>query len=55
VLASRRFAMIDDGLGFHLVPWTPSLEQQLGRQVSGVARDDGSVDWGFGRNRRVGI
>ena len=37
-LASGRFAMIDDGLGFQLVPWTPSLEKQLGRHVSGVAR-----------------
>ncbi len=25
-LASGRFAMIDDGLGFQLVPWSPSLE-----------------------------
>jgi type IV secretory pathway VirD2 relaxase len=54
-LASGRFAMIDDGLGFQLVPWTPSLEKQLGRHVSGVARDDGGVDWGFGRNRGIGI
>jgi hypothetical protein len=30
-LASGRFAMIDDGLGFQLVPWSPSLEKQLGR------------------------
>jgi hypothetical protein len=30
-LASGRFAMIDDGLGFSLVPWTPTLERQLGR------------------------
>jgi hypothetical protein len=54
-LASGRFAMIDDGLGFQLVPWTPSLEKQLGRHVSGVARDDGGIDWGFGRNRGLGI
>lgn len=54
-LASGRFAMIDDGLGFQLVPWSPSLEKQLGRHVSGVARDDGGVDWGFGRNRELGI
>ncbi|MGY3585577.1 type IV secretory pathway VirD2 relaxase [Bradyrhizobium sp. USDA 4341] len=53
-LASGRFAMIDDGLGFQLVPWTPSLEKQLGRRVSGVARDDGGVDWGFGRSRGLG-
>ncbi len=54
-LASGRFAMIDDGLGFQLVPWTPSLEKQLGRHVSGVARYDGGVDWGFGRSRGLGL
>lgn len=54
-LASGRFAMIDDGLGFQLVPWTPSLEKQLGRHVSGVARNDGGVDWSFGRKRGLGL
>ena len=54
-LSSGRFAMIDDGLGFQLVPWTPSIEQQLGRHVSGVARGDGGVDWGFGRKRGLGL
>ncbi|WP_296739758.1 VirD2 family relaxase/mobilization nuclease [Mesorhizobium sp.] len=54
-LASGRFAMIDDGLGFQLVPWSPSLEKQLGRHVSGVARDDGGVDWDFGRKRGLGL
>ena len=29
-LASGRFAMIDDEMGFQLVPWRPALEQQLG-------------------------
>ncbi|KMY86401.1 Type IV secretory pathway, VirD2 components (relaxase) [Candidatus Paraburkholderia calva] len=50
-LASGRFAMIDDGMGFQLVPWTPSLDKQLDRHVSGVARDDGGIDWSFGRKR----
>ena len=54
-LASGRFAMIDDGLGFKLVPWSPSLEKQIGRHVSGVARDDGGVDWDFGRKRGLGL
>ncbi|MFC0217557.1 relaxase/mobilization nuclease domain-containing protein [Pseudochelatococcus lubricantis] len=54
-LASGRFAMIDNGLGFQLVPWSPSLEQQLGRHVSGVARSDGGVDWSFGRKRGLGL
>src|ERR1700747_2325429 len=39
-LASGRFAMIDDGLGFSLVPWTPSLERHVGREVLGIARLD---------------
>src|SRR3984893_11706087 len=43
-LSSGRFAMIDDGLGFQLVPWRPALEQQLGRQVSGVMLPSGGVE-----------
>jgi hypothetical protein len=49
-LASGRFAMIDDGLGFSLVPWSPSLERQLGRDVSGIAQA-GRIEWSFGRAR----
>lgn len=59
-LSSGRVAMIevmsgDGGMGFQLVPWTPSIEKQLGRHVSGVARGDGGVDWGFGRKRGLGL
>jgi type IV secretory pathway VirD2 relaxase len=55
ILSSGRFAMIDDGLGFQLVPWRPALEQQLGRQVSGVMLPSGGVDWSFGRRRGLGL
>ncbi|HXW71008.1 MAG TPA: DUF3363 domain-containing protein [Methylocella sp.] len=55
ILASGRFAMIDDGLGFQLVPWRSALEQQLGSQVSGVMVPGGTVDWSFGRKRGLGI
>lgn len=54
-LASGRFAMIDDGLGFQLVPWTPSLEKQIGQHVSGVSRGNSGVDWSFGRKRGLGM
>ena len=54
-LASGRFAMIDDGLGFQLVPWSPSLERQVGQHVSGVSHGAGGVDWSFGRNRGLGM
>ena len=54
-LTSGRFAMIDDGLGFQLVPWASTLEQQLGRQVSGVVRAGGGIDWALGRKRGLGL
>jgi hypothetical protein len=54
-LGSGRFAMIDDGLGFSLVPWRPALEQHIGRVVSGVAMPGGDVDWSFGRSRGLGL
>lgn len=54
-LASGRFAMIDNGLGFSLVPWSPSLEHQLGKQVSGIAMPGGSINWSFGRKRGLGL
>ena len=54
-LASGRFAMLDDGLGFRLVPWASTLEQQLGRQVSGVVRAGGGIDWTLGRKRDLGL
>jgi len=54
-LASGRFAMVDSGLGFQLVPWSPSLDSQIGKHISGVMRGDGGVDWSFGRGRGLGI
>jgi type IV secretory pathway VirD2 relaxase len=54
-LSSGRFAMIDNGLGFQLVPWAPSLEKQHDRYVDGVARNDGGVDWRHDRKRDLGI
>ncbi|MBN9505369.1 MAG: DUF3363 domain-containing protein [Altererythrobacter sp.] len=54
-LASGRFAMIEEGLGFQLVPWRPALEQQLGSPVAGTMTPGGGVDWTFGRQRGLGL
>jgi type IV secretory pathway VirD2 relaxase len=54
-LTSGRFTMIDNGLGFALVPWSHSLDNQLGKHISGVMRGDGGVDWSFGRGRGLGL
>jgi Protein of unknown function (DUF3363) len=50
-LTSGRFAMIDNGLGFALVPWTPALDRHLGRHVAGFAKESGGIEWSFGRKR----
>ena len=50
-LVSGRFAMIDNGLGFQLVPWQPLLEKRIGQDIAGLQRDDGGIEWTFGRNR----
>ncbi|MET4231226.1 hypothetical protein ABIA85_004507 [Bradyrhizobium sp. LA6.10] len=54
-LTSGRFAMIDNGLGFQLVPWSRELESRLGQHVSGVVKDSGGIEWGFGRKRGLGL
>ena len=53
-LAAGRFAMIDDGLGFSLVPWRPVIEKKIGRQVMGVMRG-GEISWQLGRAQGLGI
>ncbi|MHB1076034.1 DUF3363 domain-containing protein [Thiobacillus sp.] len=49
-LASGRFAMLDDGMGFSLVPWKSVIEQRLGQTMTVVIRGSG-VSWEFGRHR----
>jgi type IV secretory pathway VirD2 relaxase len=55
ILASGRVAMIDDGLGFQLVRWQPSLDRHLGRQVSGIIGLGNRIDWTFTRKRGLGL
>lgn len=54
-LASGRFAMIDDGLGFQLVPWSRELEKRLGQHVAGTAKEGGGIEWSFGRKRDLSL
>jgi hypothetical protein len=50
LLASGRFAMLDDGIGFSLVPWRPVIDQRLGRTVTGILHG-GSTTWELGQGR----
>ena len=52
MLASGRYAMLDDGMGFSLVPWKPVIEQRLGQQLAATVRG-GAASWEIGR--RLGV
>jgi hypothetical protein len=47
--------MIDDGIGFQLVPWQPALDKRVGQHISGTVRAAGGVEWNFGRKRGLGL
>jgi hypothetical protein len=51
-LASGRFALLENGRDFTLVPWRPVLERHIGREVSGLVRGD-QVNWTIGRSRSI--
>ena len=48
ILASGRFAVLDDGVGFSLVPWRPVIESRLGQSVSVIVRGQ-TVSWDISR------
>ncbi len=49
-----RSAMLDDDMGFSLVPWKPVIEQRLGQQLAATVRG-GGVSWEIGQQRGPSI
>jgi hypothetical protein len=31
------------------------LQNRIGQYIAGVQRDDGGIEWGFGRKRELGL
>jgi Protein of unknown function (DUF3363) len=54
-LKTGRFAMLDDGIGFQLVPWQPVLDKRIGQHITGTERDGGGIEWSFVRKRAMGL
>ena len=50
MLASGRYAMLDDGMGFSLVPWKPAIEPRLGQSLTATMRGNGAL-WDFEQQR----
>jgi len=53
-LASGRFAMLDDGIGFSLVPWKPVIGQRLGKTMTAIIRGS-NVSWVIERQRGISM
>ncbi len=49
-LTSGRFAIVENGREFTLVPWRDVLEHSIGKTASGILRADG-ISWQLGRSR----
>ncbi|TFL15096.1 DUF3363 domain-containing protein [Pusillimonas caeni] len=54
MLASGRYAMLDDGMGFSLVPWKPVIERGQGQQLAATVRG-GGVSWNIERHRGLSM
>lgn len=54
MLASGRYAMLDEGMGFSLVPWKPVIEQRLGQQLAVTIRGS-QITWEVGKQRGVSV
>jgi len=48
MLASGRYAVLDDGVGFSLVPWQPAIGRRVGQQLTAAIRS-GRINWEFGK------
>ncbi|MBU9610618.1 relaxase/mobilization nuclease and DUF3363 domain-containing protein [Burkholderia multivorans] len=54
MLVSGRYALLEDGMSFSLVPWKPVIEQRLGQQLAATMRG-GGVSWEVGRQRGLSL
>jgi Protein of unknown function (DUF3363) len=53
-LASGRFAMLDDGVEYSLVPWKPVIEKRLGQAMTATVCSS-EVSWDFRQLKRLSI
>ncbi|HTK73281.1 MAG TPA: relaxase/mobilization nuclease RlxS [Croceibacterium sp.] len=54
-IGGRPYALIEKAHEFTLVPWRPALERALGKEISGIVREAGSISWTVGHARGLGL
>lgn len=55
MVGDAKFALIEKSREFSLVPWRDVHERALGKQISGIMRESGSISWSIGRSRGLEI
>ena len=53
MLASGRYAMLDNGREFSLVPWKSVIERRVGHQIAATVHSGGGVTWEIQRQRSI--
>ncbi|WP_242448096.1 relaxase/mobilization nuclease domain-containing protein [Komagataeibacter rhaeticus] len=54
-LASGRFAVLESGHEFSLVPWRPEIGRQRQKEMAISMDEHGSISWELGRGRGLGL
>jgi len=54
-IGGKPYALIEKAHEFTLVPWRPVLERAVGKEISGIVRETGSISWTLGRSCGLGI
>ena len=53
-LVSGRFALLEDGVGFSLVPWRSFIDKRIGQSMSALVRGE-TASWEVGAQRTPGL
>lgn len=53
-LASSKFAVIQKSREFTLVPWRDVLDRHIGKEISGIMRNEG-ISWTIGRQKGIEV
>lgn len=54
-LASGRFAVLESGHEFSLVPWRPEIDRQRQKEMTISMDEHGGISWELGRGRGLGL
>ena len=55
LIGSPDVRVLNYGSDMVLKDWQPVLDKRIGQHITGLMRNDGSIEWSFGRKRGLGL